>query len=220
MPAHAHNGHLIVFEGIDGAGTTTQVERYAAYLRERRRLVHVTREPSDGPVGVLLRLALAGRTQFAGRYQPQLMGQLFAADRLDHLANEIEPHLRDGTVVLCDRYDLSTIAYQSATARGDDDARDGELEAWLRELNRFAVRPDATVVINVSPDEAERRRRMRGAPPELFEDTRLQERLAALYADAASLLPGDEMLMIDGDGSTDEVELAVRKALAPIVNPS
>jgi dTMP kinase len=219
MAGHGHDGKFIVFEGIDGAGTTTQIARYAAYLRSGRRLVHVTREPSDGPVGVLLRLALAGRTHFAGRYQPQLMGQLFAADRLDHLANEIEPHLRDGTVVLCDRYDLSTIAYQSASARGDGDARDASLEAWLRELNRFALRPDATVVINVSPDEAERRRRERGAAPELYEQAQLQERLAELYADATTLMPADEFLMVNGDGSLDDVEAAIREALRPLVEP-
>ena len=87
------NGHFIVFEGIDGAGTTTQIERYATYLRAKRRQVYVTRQPSDGPIGSLLRQGLQGRIELGRERQAHTMALLFAADRLDHLAVQIEKNL-------------------------------------------------------------------------------------------------------------------------------
>jgi len=212
--ARDHDGRFIVFEGIDGAGTTTQSERYAAYLRRQRRVVHVTHQPSDGPIGSLLRLGLGGRLQLGASNQAQCMALLFAADRLDHVAHQIEPHLRDGAVVICDRYDLSSIAYQTTTARGEDAAAFG---AWVRELNRYAPRPDATIVLDVHPEEAERRRQERLGALELYEETELQKELAAAYARAEDLMPGDRILHVDGNGSLDEVSEAVEQALADIV---
>ncbi len=213
--AREHDGCFIVFEGIDGAGTTTQSERYAAYLRSQKRPVHVTHEPSDGPIGVLLRLGLSGRVSLGASSQAKTMALLFAADRLDHVAHEISPHLRDGTVVISDRYDMSSIAYQTATA--GDEAED--FAAWVRELNRYAPRPDATVVLDVAPQEAERRRAARLGALELYEESLLQQRLAALYADARSLLPGDNNIIIDGNGDADSVTRAIIDALRPIVEP-
>lgn len=214
MSNRGHSGRFIVFEGIDGSGTSTQLERYAAGLRAKRRLVHVTREPSDGPIGSLLRLTMAGRINLRPKRMAQTMGLLFAADRLDHLASEIEPFLRDGAVVLSDRYDLSTIAYQWASA---SEAGDEDLADWLRSLNRFALRPDATVVLDVAPQTAEQRRRGRDRGIELYEESGLQTRLADLYREADKLLPGDRILHVDGDGSLDEVAQAITEVLEPIV---
>jgi len=213
------DGKLIVFEGIDGSGTTTQVDRYATYLRGRKRPVRVTREPSDGPIGVLLRLGLAGRLKIGASNQAQAMALLFAADRLDHLAHDIEPHLREGHVVLCDRYDLSSIAYQTATARLEGEGP-GEFENWVRSLNRYALRPDVTIVVDVTADEAERRRRERRGAVELYEEAQLQRRLAELYGEAERLVPGDKILRIDGNQPTDQVATAIREALAPLVEGS
>lgn len=206
------DGCFIVFEGIDGAGTSTQSARYASYLREKRRLVHVTREPSDGPIGTQLRLALSGRIHLGASHQAHCMALMFAADRFDHIDHEVVPHLRDGAVVICDRYDLSSIAYQTATA-GDAVA----FETWVRTLNRDAIRPTATVVLEVDPDVAEQRRRDRSGALDLYEEAALQKKLAALYRDAERLLPDDRVIRIDGNMGVDEVERAVRDALAPIV---
>src|SRR5438105_1638319 len=118
MQEHAdgHDGVFVVFEGIDGACTTTQAELYARYLRQKKRLVHVTREPSGGPVGSLLRLVLTRRIAMASGAHAETMALLFAADRLDHVETEVLPLLREGYVVLSDRYDLSSILYQAVTA--------------------------------------------------------------------------------------------------------
>jgi dTMP kinase len=213
--ARKYDGVFIVLEGIDGSGTTTHAALYAAWLRERRRVVHVTREPSDGPIGSLLRLGLIGRLRLGAGNQAQTMALLFAADRLDHFAHEIGPHLRDSSVVLCDRYDLSSIAYQTASA--DEQLQTEGIEAWVRSLNRFAPRPDATVVLDVAPEEAERRRRGRQYALELYEHSELQARLAERYLTAETLVPGDRVLHVDGNGSVDETAAGIRAALGPIV---
>ncbi|XXX78515.1 dTMP kinase [Sorangium sp. So ce134] len=212
----AGRGVFLVFEGIDGAGTSTQAERYAAHLRAARRLVHVTREPSAGPVGALLRQVLTHRISLPSARQAEVMALLFSADRLDHLGAEVEPLLRDGYVVISDRYDLSSLAYQSTTAAGGGDT--GEILEWIRTLNRHAMRPDATVVIDVSPEIAEKRRLGRGGAEELFEKAELQARLAAAYRRAEELVPGDRIIHIDGDGAVEEVARAIAAALGPLVD--
>lgn len=212
----AGRGVFVVFEGIDGAGTSTQAERYAAHLRAARRLVHVTREPSAGPVGALLRQVLTHRISLPSARQAEVMALLFSADRLDHLGAEIEPLLRDGYVVISDRYDLSSLAYQSTTA-DEDEAGSGAIIEWIRELNRHALRPDVTVVIDVAPEIAEKRRRGRGGAEELFERTELQARLAEAYRRAEELVPGDRVIHIDGDGAADEVSRAITAALSAVV---
>ncbi len=208
------DGLFVVFEGIDGAGTTTQCERYATRLRARRRLVHVTREPSTGPVGSMIRLALTHRLALPSAHQAETMALLFAADRLDHVAAEIEPHLRDGYVVLSDRYDLSSLAYQSTTSNSGDDA--GTV-SWIRDLNRHARRPDLTLVLDVSPDVAAARRRARGGAAELFDAAEVQARLASAYLGAGALVPGDRLVHIDGDAAPDVVEATIAAVLDALV---
>jgi dTMP kinase len=208
------DGLFVVFEGIDGAGTTTQCERYAARLRARKRLVHVTREPSTGPIGSMIRLALTHRLTLPSTHQAQVMALLFAADRLDHVAAEIDPHLRDGYVVLSDRYDLSSLAYQSITSTSGD--AEGTLR-WIRELNRHARRPDVTLVLDVSPDVAAARRAARGGAAELFDAAEVQARLARAYADADALVPGDRVVHLDGDASPDVVEATIAAVLDALV---
>lgn len=209
-----HDGTFLVFEGIDGAGTTTQAERYASYLRARKRLAHVTHEPSSGPIGSQIRLVLGHRLTLPIGLRDEIMTLLFAADRIDHLQSEIIPHLRDGYVVISDRYDLSSIAYQSLGADGE--AQQDSIR-WIRECNRHARRPDATVVIHVSPEVAAARRRCRGGAAELFDEAEIQSKLAAAYRRAEELVPGDRILHVDGNGDVDSVTAAIVAALGPIV---
>src|SRR4051794_5711725 len=100
-------GKLIVLEGIDGAGTTTQAQRLGKHFGAR---VHVTREPSDGAAGILIRQILRGEYH---PYDHTALALLFAADRLDHLKREIEPQLQKGVHVISDRYVISSLVYQS-----------------------------------------------------------------------------------------------------------
>jgi dTMP kinase len=190
---------FVVLEGIDGSGTTTQCARLAAILRGRGLDVHETREPSDGAIGKLTRSLLGAHA----KTDAQTLALLFAADRLDHVVREIEPALARGATVLCDRYVLSSWAYQSL---------DCEL-AWVRTLNERARWPDLTILLDVDAEVAFARVEARRARGEAAEDRwdRLatQERLAASYRALAT----DPALMgvhvVRGDGSIDEVTAAL-----------
>lgn len=211
------NGLLIAFEGIDGSGTTTQAQRYAAHLRARRRLVHVTREPSGGPVGSLLRLVLTHRLALPAGHHAETMALLFAADRLDHNAAEIMPLLRDGYVVITDRYDLSSLTYQATVAleEGHDEA---SMLRWIRELNRHARRPDVTLVLDVDPEVAAQRRKGRGGAHELFDEAELQARLAVAYRRAEYLVPGDRLVHLDGNRDPESIAREIAAALEPFLD--
>lgn len=202
---------FIVIEGIDGAGTTTQTAKLADALRERGHAAHATREPSDGPVGKHLRDILAGRVQADGGSKVQRAAQLallFAADRLDHLGREVQPKLQEGAWVISDRYDHSSVAYQSVTS---GDARS---IAWLRELNRHADRPQLTIVLDVSAEVARERRLARDAARELFDDDELQRKLATFYRDIEKHFPGDAILHVEAD---QEVDAVAREVLAAVL---
>ena len=126
-------GHFIAIEGIDGAGTTTQAARLAAALRKRGLPVRTTHEPTDGPIGALIRQVLNGRVVVAGPAGSTSLGWstmalLFAADRLDHLQAEIIPNLMDGVTVITDRYDASSIAYQGVVSG------DAAVTEWIRTI--------------------------------------------------------------------------------------
>ncbi|MDC0741998.1 dTMP kinase [Polyangium mundeleinium] len=210
-----NDGLFVVFEGIDGAGTTTQAVRYGSFLRGRRRLAHVTREPSGGPMGSLLRLVLTQRVNLPSRHRDSTMALLFAADRLDHIETEVAPHLRDGYVVISDRYELSSIIYQSIGI--EDEGARADMIAWIRHCNRHALKPDITVVVDVDPEVAAQRRRARGGASELFEEPELQARLARAYLEADKIIGGDRLVHVDGNGDVDAVTAAIIRALEPYV---
>ncbi len=198
-------GLFIVIEGIDGAGTTTQVRKLEESLRSFGLPVHLTREPSDGPIGLMLRQILAGRLVVPGLHGPRApswdtMALLFAADRLDHLEAEIIPNLVDGVTVLADRYDYSSIAYQSLLAGGGEAVVD-----WVKAINRRARRPDLAIVLDVSPNAAAERRRLRAGVRDIYEDDELQVKLAELYREIERFFPGDRVVHVDGDRDEDAV---------------
>jgi dTMP kinase len=199
-------GRFIVLEGIDGCGSTTQAELLVRRLEARGERVHPTSEPSRGPVGALIRQALGRRLVHPVSLESHAFGWesmalLFAADRMDHVASEILPALAAGQAVVSDRYDLSSLAYQSVTAPPGMAAL-----PWIRALNQRAPRPDLTLVIDVSAEVGEQRRRSRGGREEIFERRELQRRLARVYAKAEELVAGDRLVHVPGEGSIDEVE--------------
>ncbi len=196
-------GRLVVLEGIDGAGTTTHVARLAEKLRSLRVAVRMTREPSDGPVGTLVRQVLTGRLVAPGGRAPgwQTMALLFAADRMDHVESSIDPFVAEGGVILSDRYDASSLAYQSISSGAH--ARDA-LE-WIRTLNRFVRRPDLTIVLDVPPEVAAERRLIRGEAAQLYDQNEVQRTLAEFYRHLDKHIPGDRIAVIDASGPIEEV---------------
>ncbi len=202
---------FVVLEGIDGSGSTTQAHRLVAQLNQSGREALFTCEPSDGPVGRLIRSALEHRLVDQHGAERTLdwvtLALLFAADRADHVGSVIRPALERGAVVVSDRYDLSSLAYQSVSAGSPPGAL-----AWIRELNGRVVRPDLTIVLNVSADVAEERRRSRAQARELFEVPELQRRLADTYARAEQLVPDDHVVHVDGEAPLEEVASRVLAA--------
>lgn len=136
------NGCFIVFEGIDGSGKSTQISLLKEHIEEHSINCMTTMEPSNGPIGTLLRQFLSGRI----KGEETTLTALFAADRLDHLnnpVNGIRKLLEDGIAVISDRYVFSNYAYQSVSV---------PLE-WIMKCNEMAnetVRPDCHIFIDVA----------------------------------------------------------------------
>jgi len=203
-------GNFVVLEGIDGAGTTTQTTRLADALRARRVAVRSTREHSDGPVGTMIRQILAGRIVSPIGRAPgwSTMALLFASDRMDHVESEIEPFLATGGTIISDRYDASSLAYQSVVSG----KHGSEAVDWIRSLNRHAMRPDLTIVIDVPADVAARRRAARGEAAQLYEQNEVQQALALFYKDLERHMPQDRVVLVPSGGTIDEVHAGVLAA--------
>jgi dTMP kinase len=208
------SGRFIVFEGLDGAGTTTQAERVGEALHAEGHRVLVTREPSDGAVGAQIRLALTGRLGLPGRKGPlseETLALLFAADRLDHLASVVEPAVARGEIVICDRYVLSSLAYQGSALPIE----------WVETINSRARAPDLTLFLEVDVATAARRRAARGGEPELFEADERQARIARVYDQAIRRRPESERIVrIDGRMDVDEVTRASLSEISPLLEPA
>ncbi len=198
------NGRLIVIEGLDGAGTTTQTRRLVEHLDAKGVRAHATREPSDGPVGRLIREMLTGGHAIEGQSLSQsTFGLLFAADRLDHLQREVEPAIAAGTLVVSDRWYHSSLAYQGTGADRD----------WILTLNGRARRPELTIFLKVRPEVAAQRRAAARRQEELFDQLQMQIEVDAGYqaTNAELIALGERIETIDGEQSADAVFDAIVK---------
>jgi dTMP kinase len=196
------SGRLIVIEGLDGAGTTTQTKRLVEHLHANGRKAHATREPSDGPVGRLIREMLTGGHAIEGEKLAQsTFGLLFAADRLDHMQREVEPQLTAGALVISDRWYHSSLAYQGTGADRD----------WIAMLNARARRPELTIFLKVRPEVAAQRRAAARRKEELFEDLVMQQSVDAGYQATIAELraQGERIEILDGEKTEDQVFAAI-----------
>jgi dTMP kinase len=187
-------GRLIVFEGVDGAGKSTQLARLAGALRAAGHEVVETREPTDGAWGRRIRaMARSG-----ARPAPEEELRWFVEDRREHVAAVIAPALAAGRIVLGDRYFLSTVAYQGA--RGLDPRR------LLAEAEAAFPLPDLALVLEVGAAAGLARVAGRGAAAEpAFEEAAYLERVAALFA----AIERDYVVRVDGSGTPDAVAGAI-----------
>lgn len=136
----AGKGLFIVLEGIDGSGKDTHLMFIAKELRELGHTVVETAEPSGGRVGTFLK-------RYANRKEERLPAEsealLYASDRFEHLKNVVKPALLRDQIVISARYYYSSMAYQGA--KGVD-------LNWIREMNRFALKPDLAVLLDILPE--------------------------------------------------------------------
>ncbi len=155
-----------------------------------------TCEPSRGPIGRMIRERLSTRS---AAIDPAALALLFAADRLDHLANEIEPALTQGTVVISDRYVLSSLVYQSIECHGP----------WVHEINSRARWPDLCALVSLpwdtAVDRVTARQATEGSEKERYDKPDLQRQLAAGYQRAYETQQPGPIVRVDGKLGIDAV---------------
>ncbi len=196
-------GRFITFEGGEGAGKSTQVQRLAARLQSQRREVVTTREPGGSPGAESIRdLVLRGD---ADRWSPVTETLLMYAARRDHIERVIRPALDRGAWVVCDRFADSTRAYQGA-AGGTAPGLITALETYILE----DVRPDLTLVFDLPAEVGLARAHARAGAEMRFESKGMafHERLREGFRAIADAEPG-RCALIDATGSMDAVEAAV-----------
>ena len=165
---HQHPGFLLVIEGIDGAGKSTQADMVAEVLRQRGFNVVRSKEPTDGKWGRMLRASAT-----TGRLPIDEELRAFYEDRKEHVATLIEPSLAAGKVVILDRYYFSTAAYQGA--RGID------FQKILSENERFAPEPDLLVMLDIEPQSGRGRIHGRGDQTNEFEKNETLTRVRDIF---------------------------------------
>jgi len=194
-------GLFIVFEGIDGTGKSTQLYLLAEKLRQLGYAVVATREPTDGPYGQKIRELFVDR----GSVSQEEELDLFLADRDQHVKEVIAPALADGCVVICDRYFLSTVAYQGANGM--------DLELILQKNEDFPV-PDLAIILEMEPTQGIHRiQNQRNEHPNTFEGEANLQKVAKIFA----AMRQDYITRINGSDSIENVARQVFEAVAKVL---
>lgn len=193
---------FLVFEGLDGSGGTTQLRLLFLALQRLNpaREVVCTTEPTQGPLGKMIREVLTQRVLSEG-----VLPYLFTADRKDHLDRVVLPALTRGSVVLSDRYLLSSLAYQSSVLPMER----------VDILNNDFPPPDLVIVLEVPVEECLLRIEKRGNTRDIFETRERLFAIHAAYQKAVQLRTrrGDRIVRIDGTGDPLLVHERVISAL-------
>ena len=192
-------GKLIVIEGIDGSGTTTQAKRLVDTLEKQDISSSFTCQPSDGPIGKLLRDILHKQCPVTDE---SAIALLFAADRMDHVRREIIPALERGTIVISDRWYYSSLAYQNS-----------EDHRWIRTINEHCRKPDLIIFLEVDPQVAQHRCINDNRIQERYDALETQKKIAQVYQDIFAKTAQDEPVVhIDGHQSLEHVASQILKA--------
>jgi len=193
---------FIIIEGTDGSGVSTQAERLERKLRDEGREVYLTKEPTDGPAGAMIRLALAGRLVHPKdvaeqTLDPHTLALLFAADRMDHLHADVIPKLKIGVTVISDRYYLSSYAFQGLDVGID----------WLQQINSHCLRPDLTIFLDVDSAICYKRMQRRRWHVELFEEQPKIEEVRQNYIKVIQYLiwHRENIVIVDGNQSISAI---------------
>ncbi len=201
-------GKFIALEGIDGSGKSSQIGPLVRRLAGLGVPCRETREPTGGPVGSLIRQIFTGRVTADNR----VIAALYAADRIDHLVNEVDgllSALDQGITVVSDRYYFSSYAYHSVDADMD----------WVIQANALSaqlLRPTLTVFLDVPVETALARIRENRFVEELFDGEDRLRRTRELYFQAFEHLRDVERVaVVDGTGSQEQVGQRIWEAVAP-----
>ena len=179
-------GIFICIEGLDGSGKTTQAILLTKMLSEKYTAVY-TAEPSQGKIGAFIRESCL----YEGKRLPtEAEALLFAADRIEHMQNEVAPALAEGKIVICDRYIYSSLAYQGSVGLSLD---------WIKTINARALQPDFSIFIDVSPERVLERLHRKKSVMETLE---IQQKVREVYL---KYVEKGELIRIDGDKPKDAV---------------
>ena len=191
-------GRFIVFEGIDGAGKTTQIELLTKRLQEQGRRIYRTAEPTESVSGGLLRDALSG----ISKRTPTELASLFVLDRIFHNTNPvngIEKMLSEGFDVICDRYYYSSLAYQGSETS----------EQWVRDMNLNCPdirRPDICIFLDLTPQQSMERIGKGRVTVEIYENEERLTRVRDQFFRALdSLKDTDRICVVNAARSIEEI---------------
>ncbi|KKS90516.1 MAG: putative thymidylate kinase [Parcubacteria group bacterium GW2011_GWF2_43_11] len=196
MIKNPYLGKFIVFEGLDGSGQSTQADLLRNFLTEKGFEVILTKEPTqDSQASREIRETLGKKIKIT----PQKLQELFTQDRREHLENLIIPALKEGKMVISDRYFFSTFAY--GVFSGLD-------LTWLMKINDEFLIPDATFILKVRPEICVSRIEKRGSAKTLFEEVEKLSRVWQTYA----ILPNhiENAYIINGEKIIEEVFAEVK----------
>ncbi len=200
-------GLFITFEGADGCGKTTQLTLLDEYFNKAGRKTLLTREPGAGILGAKIREILLN---YDGEVSPNCESFLFLADRAQHVEGMIKPALEEGTIVLCDRYTDSTLAYQ-----GYGRELDMERIKYLNNLATSGLKPDLTIVFDVDIETSlsrvgKSKDRMESAGVDFF------NRVRRGYLEIAKQEP-DRVKIIDSSDTIENVHKKVVEIVESLV---
>ena len=192
-------GAFIVIEGLDGSGKTTQTKTLTAKLCRTHNAIY-TAEPSKGKIGMFIR----NRVLYGEKRPPTAIeALLFAADRIEHVQNEVLPALAEGRVVVSDRYVYSSLAYQGSAGLNLD---------WIETINEKALKPDLALFIDVDPEAVQERLKSRKS---VMENLETQRKVREIYQ---KFIEKGELISIDGNKSKKAVAQELHAIVISFLN--
>ncbi|KXB00632.1 hypothetical protein AKJ35_01215 [candidate division MSBL1 archaeon SCGC-AAA833F18] len=195
-------GKLITLEGLDGCGKSTHAKLLANWLRDEGHEVEITDEPTDNPIGKILKKALRGEIEISLETE----ALLFAGDRALHVADDIGPALEGGKIVITERYIYSSLAYQTARGLSDE---------WVKSINKPAIDPDLAIVIDVPAEVGFERIKTTRELDTFEQDLDLQKRVRERYKE---IVKGEGIIIVDGTREVDKVQSEIREQVKEVLH--
>ena len=196
---------FICIEGLDTSGKTTQARMLVANLRLKGLDAVYTTEPSSGDFGSFLRSNILQRR---GRVPAVVEALLFAADRVDHVEQEIKPALQKGRIVVSDRYVFSSLAYQGAAGLDLN---------WIEEINKLALQPDLAIYIDVPLDVVMKRIERMRRRQSVMEQFDIQQKVRQVYM---QLVKDGRLFSVDGNRPLNVVSADISKMVLDTLGSS
>jgi len=202
---------FIALEGIDGSGKSTQMKLLTKKLEEAGHKVYATFEPTNGPIGTMIRTILKGDTPTDDR----IIAGLFVADRLDHLLNQengILKKMDEGYTVICDRYCFSSYAYQGTHMSID----------WVIAANAMSasiLKPDVNVFIDIDPEVSMQRIATNRDTIEIYENLENQKKVKEKFFEAfARMKDQEKIFIVEGNRKPEMIANDIFEELQTIAN--